>query len=461
MNTSDAKRVFLVRSNRAADAGRSIGLTCLISPQGTEPAEWSFLAGREVVIFTGRDDAGRLYAESVAGTLHKLDPAPTVRILDLPDVPQGGDLWHFVEKHDAVESETLAERINGLADQVPEYGVLPPPVSLRTLIAEFPRLRPPVIHGLVRQGETMNLIAQPKAGKSWLVYGLAVSVATGGDWLETFRCEPGRVLLIDGELHPETIAHRLMVVCEQMGVGADCFDSLDVSAMRGQGMDLFKLGRRLDEIEPGRYALIVLDAWYRFLPPGLSENDNAQVMSLYNKIDAYMSRLGAAWANVHHTSKGDQSGKGVTDVGSGAGSQSRAADTHLIIRPHEQEDVAVVDAVVRSWPPVEPLAIRWQYPLWTLATDADPSRLLRQARATQNDRKADQQAVVNLVHEQTEPRTKTFLRNLAGNRIPMGHGRFDRAWVSLVADGTLKSQEGRGAQNQRRELWTLREDTEV
>jgi hypothetical protein len=58
-------------------------------------------------------------------------------------------------------------------------------------------------------------------------------------------------------------------------------------------------------------------------------------------IDGYAAFLNAGWVNIHHTSKGDQSGKNTTDVGSGAGSQSRAADTHLIIRQHEENDVAV------------------------------------------------------------------------------------------------------------------------
>src|SRR5262249_32859755 len=43
------------------------------------------------------------------------------------------------------------------------------PVSLRRLMSKYPELRPPVICDLLRQGETMNVIAAPKSGKSWLV----------------------------------------------------------------------------------------------------------------------------------------------------------------------------------------------------------------------------------------------------------------------------------------------------
>jgi hypothetical protein len=35
----------------------------------------------------------------------------------------------------------------------------------------------------------------------------------------------------------------------------------------------------------------------------------------------------------------------------------------------------VLDGVVRSWPPIEPLCLRWQFPCWTPAPSLDPSDL--------------------------------------------------------------------------------------
>jgi hypothetical protein len=204
------------------------------------------------------------------------------------------------------------------------------------------------------------------------------------------------------------------------------------------------------------YALVVLDAWYRFLPVGISENDNAQIMALYNAIDAYAARLGAAWVNIHHASKGDQSTKGVTDVGSGAGSQSRAADAHLILRPHEDDGVAVLEAVVRSWPPVDRLAIRWEFPVWTLASDADPRRLRGPAAANRakaaETLDADRQEVVNAAHRLREPATKNVLLG----SVSFGHHRFSKAFASLEADGTLQSEQG-----QKRVVWRLQTGEET
>jgi hypothetical protein len=128
-------------------------------------------------------------------------------------------------------------------------------------------------------------------------------------------------------------------------------------------------------LKPGQYKLIVLDAFYRFMPKDTDENDNGSMSQIYNHLDSLAARLGCAFALIHHSSKGNQSGKTVTDVGAGAGSQSRATDTHLVLRQHEQNDVAVLDAAVRSWPPLLPRCVRWTFPVWAPDDSLDPAEL--------------------------------------------------------------------------------------
>ena len=254
----------------------------------------------------------------------------------------------------------------------------PPPqfISVRQLMAACPALRPPVIDGLLREGETMNLIASPKTGKSWLVLDLAIAVATGRPWLGRFPTVAGDVLIIDNELHGETSANRIPKVAKARGLGTDEFaDRVFIRNLRGGLQDIVSLGTFFRAIERGRFRLIVLDAFYRFLPAGMDENANADMASLYNHIDRYAADLGCAFVLIHHSSKGNQSGKSVTDVGAGAGSQSRATDAHLVLRPHEEPDVVVLDAAVRSWPPQESACLRWAFPVWDVADDLDPKRL--------------------------------------------------------------------------------------
>jgi hypothetical protein len=256
-----------------------------------------------------------------------------------------------------------------------------PVITLGTLVDNYPDMRQPIIDGLLRVGETANIIAPSKVGKSWLAYGLAISIATGRPWLDTFPTTQGNVLLIDNELHPETMANRLPRVAEAMGVEFnEIKDSVSIVNLRGRLLDLNVLGSKLLSMPRDHYRFVILDAMYRALPAGTDENDNAAMAGLYNDVDRYADTLGSAFGLIHHASKGNQSGKSITDVGSGAGSQSRAADTHLILRQHEEDNVFVLDAAVRSWPKVEPMCLRWKIPTWEPAPDLDPKRLRSEHR---------------------------------------------------------------------------------
>ena len=251
---------------------------------------------------------------------------------------------------------------------------------LRDLIEGFTGLNPPIIHKMLRQGETMNIIASPKVGKSWFVSHLAICIASGLDWLG-FPVEQGRVLHIDNELHDNTLAYRYGVVSEALKIPHRLYSgNVDVVSLRGKLRDLYSLGSIFQGIEPGEYRLVIIDAFYRTLPRDTDENDNGAIANLYNAIDGYAARLGCAFVLIHHASKGNQSGKAVTDVGAGAGSQSRAADAHVVIRPHEEDGIFVMESAVRSWPPVDALALQWDWPLFRPTESVDTSTLLGLAK---------------------------------------------------------------------------------
>jgi len=242
-------------------------------------------------------------------------------------------------------------------------------------MATFPSLREPVIEGILRVGETANIIAPSKAKKSWLVTNTALGVATGRPWLGR-AVATGEVLIIGNELHPETSASRLRTVAEAMGLREEEYGGrLFVENLRGRLTSLSEMVHYFDDRKAGRFKIIILDAWYRFQEPGTDENDNAATTQAYNTLDRIAGRLGTSFICIHHASKGTQSGKGVTDVGAGAGAQSRACDTHLVLRPHLQTDAAVLEGRTRSWQDPEPTCLRWSYPLWQAAPELDPRQL--------------------------------------------------------------------------------------
>lgn len=251
------------------------------------------------------------------------------------------------------------------------------PLNAAQLCQKFPTLREPVIDGLLRRSEVGNLVAPPKAHKSHALLHLAVCVATGRKWLG-FPTVKGRVLLMDYELHGETLGQRLPLVLAAEGLTPDNLgDSLAVELLRGRPLDINTVADYFAKVGPGRYSLIVLDPLYRLFPGDMDENDNADIAKVYTLLAGYADKLNSAMIVVHHLSKGDQSGKGLTDLGAGGGAQSRVADAHLSLREHAEPEAAVLAGVVRSFPAFEPIALRWEYPLWQLAPDLDPAKLKR------------------------------------------------------------------------------------
>lgn len=283
-----------------------------------------------------------------------------------------------------IETASLRERLRAGADNsVDDRGsgpVRPSFKTLRQLVERHPALRPPVIEGLLREGETLNIIAQSKSRKSWLVSDLAMAVATGRRWLDIFPTVQGDVLILDNELHPETLAHRLPQIANARGIPFDeLADKIIIDNLRGRLMDLTRLPRYFAQTEPGQFKIIVLDSLYRFWPPETSENDNAAIARCYNILDALADRLRCCFVCIHHTSKGSQATKSLVDVGAGAGAISRATDSHLILLAHESDTrtapVVVLDAASRSFPPIEPCCLRFTWPVWTPAPELDPLAL--------------------------------------------------------------------------------------
>jgi len=319
-------------------------------------------------------------------------------------------------------------------------------VSAVKLCEQFKTMCSPVIVGLLREGEVMNIIAAPKAGKSWLVLNLALSVATGRPWLD-FTTLQGRVLLIDNELHPQTLANRIPRVAEAMGMPlAEVQDAFYVETLRGRLQDLYRMEPYFRSLPVGFFKLIILDAFYRFIPPDTDENDNGTMANLYNVLDRCAAHLGTGFVLVHHTTKGLQSDKAITDVGAGAGSQSRAADCHFVMRPHQEDGCLSVEAVTRSWPSPQPFVIRKDFPLWIPDPGLDPADLKRPGR-TPRKRAEDNEPQAPLAAKwtveefvarfiSTEPRSKPAIL-VAANEAGLSDYQAERLLGKAEARGLV------------------------
>src|SRR5262249_6674763 len=123
------RRVLVCEGEKAAEGARSLGFTSTTSAGGAlaaEKTDWRPLAGKEVWVLPDNNAPGRKYVETVAGILAKLKPAPVVRVVELPDLPEGGDIVDWIDAHgEAAEPEGMQAEIEALAQSVepwrPDY----------------------------------------------------------------------------------------------------------------------------------------------------------------------------------------------------------------------------------------------------------------------------------------------------------------------------------------------------
>ena len=416
-----------VEGVKDASVLHALGFLAVGLPGKYFKAEWAGLfQGVNVVVLLDNDAAGIEAAPKVVKAVQ--GNAASVAIATLP---HPGDVRDNLAKPDGEAAVRQAIETATSDREESRLEIL----TVAQLAEQFPRLRKPLIDGVLREGETCNVISSPKMGKSWLVSDLALSVVTGRPWLDLFEVKAGKVLVIDNELHGNTISYRIQKVGAARDIlFADYRDSLHVANLRGKLTDIYQLGPRLfDRIEPDTYRLVIIDAFYRAIPEGVDENSNSQIAQVYNQIDAYALQLGCGFICIHHTTKGNQSGKSITDVGSGAGSQSRATDTHLILRPHAEPGAVVLEAAARSWPPIDPVALRWDWPLWTVANDLDsddlkPEREGRQAKERERKQAEHCERVIEALRELGGQETKRQIKIAAS----LNSDNFDRAVFRLM-----------------------------
>lgn len=248
--------VFLVEGEKCVDAARSIGLLATTSAHGAgsvRKTDWQPLAGRDVVILPDNDSAGQMYAETVRDILLDLDPRARVRLVRLPDLPEGGDIHDWLEQCDAVEPETLQTRIMFLADQAePERrgkpqdratgekaarGIMQPDyICMKDVSAKPVEWLWP--HRIPR-GMLSLIVGIEGKGKTFVVLDMAARITTGRAWPDGGDApEIGNVVIATSE---DSLEYTIRPRLDAMGA-----DPARVFAFKGVSTDKWQCAVRRD-----------------------------------------------------------------------------------------------------------------------------------------------------------------------------------------------------------------------
>jgi hypothetical protein len=160
--------------------------------------------------------------------------------------------------------------------------------------------------------------AEDKAGKTWAICDLGVSIATGTPWLGRFDCQQGPVLLLYGEGGNRNLLRRL----DAISVGREV--ELDDEALR-VALAVPRLGNRaqLDavkrDLDTHRPRAVLLDPLYLAAPGGKGRDLYAMGEAL-GAIQGICQEAGSALVvNAHWNKTGEGTGAArFTGVGPGA-----------------------------------------------------------------------------------------------------------------------------------------------
>jgi putative DNA primase/helicase len=297
----DADRVSALKLSGHPDAPLSrIAATTNFDGAGKWRAEYSpYLTGKHVVIFPDNDAPGKNHARQVAASVSVY--AMDVRIVELPGLPEHGDVSDFLELHSADE---LLKVIQKTPRWKPEKGSLlvDAPNFLSTLSPEIDWL----VEGLIQRGANGFICAPPKVGKSWLAVDLALSLAMGLPWVGFEVRRPAKVALVSREDNPGLTRWRMdRLLTGKNRTMEDLKGRLYVNS-REQSPS-FRLDQSelftpmIAELKAVQPEFVILDVFN--VLHGADENDNTEMRRVLEELNRMQREIGSAICVIHHFNK--------------------------------------------------------------------------------------------------------------------------------------------------------------
>lgn len=273
-------------------------------------------------------------------------------------------------------------------DDAPPTVALPEFIAIGDLITKAPPEPALLVGGtgedgkrnaLVHRGDKVLLGAESKAGKTWYLIQKMLCIAAGIPFLghSTVR---GVVLYVNFELAPWAFAKRVRLVAEAL----ELLDAqgrwrvpppdLLVWNLRGVrgGYDIENLVTVAEErLKRMRLELaaLALDPLYKAYG-GRAENDASDMAEVFNAIEQFGARLGAAIFIASHFAKGDSAAKAQIDRISGSGVMARDPDSILTLSKFKDADNCyTLEATLRNMASPEPAVLEFDFPIWKVRPD--------------------------------------------------------------------------------------------
>lgn len=308
-----ADTVWVCEGEKCVEIFRELGLVATTNAHGalaTDKTDWSPLAGKLVPVCPDHDAAGETHTADVLGQLTKLAPAPTTRVVRLPESNLGDDIEQFVgvRRRRGASDEDIRRELEQLAaasrnEKPSEELVIVrlSDVTSRRQSYLWPRRIPSASSTLLggRQGGTKNLFA----------YDVSARVTTGLPWPDEPagpRRAPQSVILLEAEEHLESsIVPRLAAAGADLsrvhfikGAPTQNPNRTRLISIQRDAESIERLARRLGDV-----ALVVVSPVTSYLGD-VEQNSNEQVRNeIIYPLKTLAETIGCAVLIIKHPNK--------------------------------------------------------------------------------------------------------------------------------------------------------------
>lgn len=258
-----------------------------------------YFVGKHVVIFPDNDSIGKEHAAQVASSVFPC--ARSVRVVNLPGLPEKGDVSDYLQMHDA---QALLAAIQKTPHWKPAEGrlLIPAPHFLSTVSETVDWL----VEGVIQRGSNGFICALPKVGKSWVAVDLALSLSLGLPWLGFEVPRRTKTAIITREDNPALTRWRMDRMLRGKNHTYSELDGFLYVNTREQSADF-----RVDKAEmlaPMIAALcavkpefVILDVFN--VMHAADENDNTEMRKVVEQLSVLQREVSCSIAVVHHFNK--------------------------------------------------------------------------------------------------------------------------------------------------------------
>jgi len=328
-------RIFVVEGEKCADAGLSIGLPVVTSSHGSNSAkntDWTPLRDtKEIVIILDNDLEGVHYAQDVNEILNEQNRKAVVKIIELPDMEPGQDLYDFLERRDSVEPETLCEIINDLADACvtkklesdkgagdkSAFESKPILISMDTI---EPEEYDWLWEGKFALGKLATMAGEGGLGKSTIMIDVAARVSTGRPWPDNpMSSQPiGSTIILTAE---DDLADTVRPRLDRSGANPAKIKILK-AILQEEREKWFDIAQDLPHLESaiqtvGDCRLVIIDPVSAYLGT-IDSHNNSDVRGVLGPLSALANQYHISIVLVTHLNKSNTVNVADRIMGSGA-----------------------------------------------------------------------------------------------------------------------------------------------